>query len=268
MSLNYDYTINSTDPEHYNRIYANTSGGSTREANLTVTSLTTNCNIVVLNDTDYITVNQQTFVFTDNYTSMDVDTFVGLINTLIGDNLDITFAYDTCNRIKATSDTLTVRIQDASYNVKLLMGLTNTTLPLESSEISSVNNTEGSSDNTLVNTLQISEVGAFLSTPVLYLASNIGYNSYKNISDSGYLTSMRIVMRLNNSYSAAYPIFATNGDFIVKVLSTDLSDMRFTLVDANYVEVQLLNPMYITISVEPIEDNTEEPLFNQETSNS
>lgn len=256
MSLNYDYTINSTDPEHYNRIYANTSGGSTREANLTVTSLTTNCNIVVLNDTDYITVNQQTFVFTDNYTSMDVDTFVGLINTLIGDNLDITFAYDTCNRIKATSDTLTVRIQDASYNVKLLMGLTNITLPLESSEISSVN------------TLQISEVGAFLSTPVLYLASNIGYNSYKNISDSGYLTSMRIVMRLNNSYSAAYPIFATNGDFIVKVLSTDLSDMRFTLVDANYVEVKLLNPMYITISVEPIEDNTEEPLFNQETSNS
>lgn len=256
MSLNYDYTINSTDPEHYNRIYANTSGGSTREANLTVTSLTTNCNIVVLNDTDYITVNQQTFVFTDNYTSMDVDTFVGLINTLIGDNLDITFAYDTCNRIKATSDTLTVRIQDASYNVKLLMGLTNITLPLESSKISSVN------------TLQISEVGAFLSTPVLYLASNIGYNSYKNISDSGYLTSMRIVMRLNNSYSAAYPIFATNGDFIVKVLSTDLSDMRFTLVDANYVEVQLLNPMYITISVEPIEDNTEEPLFNQETSNS
>ncbi len=75
-------------------------------------------------------------------------------------------------------------------------------------------------------------------------------------------------MRLNNSYSAAYPIFATNGDFIVKVLSTDLSDMRFTLVDANYVEVKLLNPMYITISVEPIEDNTEEPLFNQETANS
>ncbi len=245
MAVNYDYTINSTDPDHYNRIYANASGGTTRESNLIVTSLTTNCNIVVLNDTDYLTINQQTFVFTDNYTSMDVDTFVGLINTLIGDNLDITFAYDTCNRIKATSSTLTVRIQDASYNVKLLMGLTNVELPLESSD----------------GTLQISEVGAFLSTPVLYLASNIGYNSYKNMSDSGSLTSMRIVMRLNNSYSAAYPIFATNGDFTVKVLTTDLSDMRFTLVDANYVEVKLLNPMYITISVEPIEDPVEEGLL-------
>ncbi len=68
-------------------------------------------------------------------------------------------------------------------------------------------------------------------------------------------------MRLNNSYSSAYPIFATNGDFNVKVLSTDLSDIRFTLVDANYVEVKLLNPMYITISIELIPDVEENPLI-------
>ncbi len=251
MSVNYDYTINSTDPEHYNRIYANTSGGTTRESNLIVTSLTTNCNIVVLNDTDYITVNQQTFVFTDDYTSMDVDTFVGLINTIIGDNLDITFTYDTCNRIKITSDTLTIRIQDASYNVKLLMGITNLELPLESTLINDVN------------TLQINEVGMFLSTPVLYLASNIGYNSYKNISNSDYLTSMRIVMKLNNSYSSAYPIFATNGDYIIRIRTNDLSDMRFVLLDANYKEIKLLNPMYITISVEPIIDDPIESLVNE-----
>ncbi len=103
-------------------------------------------------------------------------------------------------------------------------------------------------------------MGAYLSTPVLYLASNIGYNSFKNVTDTGYLTSMRILMKLNNSYSAYYPIYATNGDFIARVNSSDLSNTQFILIDANYKEITLLNPMYLTITVEPIEDAEVIPL--------
>lgn len=247
----FDFTINSTDPENYHKIFTNISGRQTRECNLIVTSLTTNCNIVVLNTTDYFTINDEKYTFTDEYTSMDVDTLVGLMNTLAS---DFTFAYDTCNRVSITSTSKSISLDDCSYNVKILLGLYNYTFPLTSTEISTKH------------ILQLKDVGAFLSTPVLYLASNIGQNSFKNINSSDSLTSTRIVMRLNNSYSSAYPIFATNGDFNVRVLSTDLSDIRFTLVDANYVEVKLLNPMYITINIELIEDVEENPLIIYEKS--
>ena len=73
----------------------------------------------------------------------------------------------------------------------------------------------------------------FLSTPVLYLASNLGSNSYKNLSNSA--TSMRILMRITNSFFAKQPIVATNGDYTTTVRSSDLSDVRFVLLDANYL---------------------------------
>ncbi len=245
MLSTYDYTICSTDPEHYNRVYTNLGAQASRESRFIVTSLTTNCNIIVLSSDDYFTLNSVQYYFTDDYTTMDVDTLVGLMNALVADSTSFTFAYDTCSRVNVTSsETTEFELTDASYNVKLLLGITNTTLPLISNDL----------------TIQLTDVGAFLSTPVLYLTSNIGYNSYKNLTDTGYLTSMKIVMRINNSYSSSYPIFATNGDFNVTVPSADLSNAQFILTDANYVEVKLLNPLYITITVEPIKDAVEAAL--------
>ncbi len=236
----FDYTINSTDPNHYNRVYANLSGPTTAECYITITSLTTNCNIVVLSDNDYITVGLNTYVMTDDYTTMSADTLVELLNTLTSED-GLTFSCDYCNRISVSSSS-SIIINDCSYNLSLMLGLANTTLPLTSVESNGTHK------------IEINEVGAYLSTPVLYLASNIGYNSYRNRDDSGYLTSMRILMKLNNSYSSSYPIFATNGDFVARVNTSDLSDARFVLIDANYKEITLLNPMYLTITIELIEN--------------
>ena len=52
-----DYTVCSTDPNHYNRINCNLPAPVTRYCSLTVTCLTANCDIVVLNEDDYITIN-------------------------------------------------------------------------------------------------------------------------------------------------------------------------------------------------------------------
>ncbi len=250
MLEKFDYTINSTDADHYNRIYANISGPITNESYITITSLTTNCNIVVLSSSDYITIGLNTYIISDDYTTMTADTLIELLNTLTSEN-GITLSCDNCNRISLSASSAIV-VNDVSYNLSLLLGLTNTTLPLASTEV----------DGT--HTILINEVGAFLSTPVLYLASNIGYNSYKNITDTGYLTSMRILMKLNNSYSASYPIFATNGDFVARVNSTDLSNAQFILIDANYKEITLLNPMYLTITVEPISNAEIVPLLSDQ----
>ena len=51
-----DYTICSYDPEHYNRIDVNLPSPQTRNAKMIITSLTTKCSIVVLNNDDFIQI--------------------------------------------------------------------------------------------------------------------------------------------------------------------------------------------------------------------
>ena len=65
---------------------------------------------------------------------------------------------------------------------------------------------------------------------------------------------MRVLMRLNNSFFAKQPIVHANGDYTTTVRCSDLSDVQFTLIDANYQEVRLLSPMYLTVQIESIPD--------------
>ena len=95
-------------------------------------------------------------------------------------------------------------------------------------------------------------VGNYLSTPVLYLVSNVGKSSFRNLYEN--LNISRIVLRINNSFSANYPIIVTNADFEVDIASCDLCNIQLTLVDANMHEIHLLNPIYITIAVKIIKE--------------
>ena len=52
-----------------------------------------------------------------------------------------------------------------------------------------------------------------------------------------------------NSFTASMPIIASNSEFSKVTLSSDLTDFEIILVDANLHEVELLNPMYITINI-------------------
>ncbi|MEI3504943.1 MAG: hypothetical protein V8Q77_01365 [Bacilli bacterium] len=94
-------------------------------------------------------------------------------------------------------------------------------------------------------------VGNYLSTPVLYLVSNVGKSSFRNLYEN--LNISRIVLRINNSFSANYPIIVTNADFEVDIASY-LCNIQLTLVDANMHEIHLLNPIYITIAVKIIKE--------------
>jgi hypothetical protein len=71
-------------------------------------------------------------------------------------------------------------------------------------------------------------------------------------------------MRLTNSFFAKQPINNPNGDYTTTVRCSDLSDVRFTLMDANYHEVKLLSPMYLTIQIESIPD-AEDKQYNVPT---
>jgi hypothetical protein len=213
---------------------------------MTITSLTTMANFVILDTTDYFVINGIKFCIDNDYSDVSTASLTEYLNTLIDETIDntneLTFYYDSCSRIYITSKHEFV-LSDCSYNLKLLLGLVNVELPLASVQKPGIYY------------LLFPDVGMYLSTPVLYLASNLGSNSYKNTSNS--FTSMRILMRITNSFYAKQPINNPNGDYTTTVRCTDLSDARFTLIDANYHEVKLLSPMYLTVNIEAIPDHKE-----------
>ena len=236
-----DYTISSYDYNHYNRIDINLPSPPSRRVSMIVTSLTTKCSIVVIEKDDYIQINGKKYVFNNMYTDLNSETFCMLLNALIK-NSNVTASVDETGRILFESDTF-FTINNASYNIIQLCGFYNEVLPLNSEYT-------GGTFSILAQS-----VGNYLSTPVLYLVSNVGKSSFRNLYEN--LNISRIVLRINNSFSANYPIIVTNADFEVDIPSCDLGNVQLTLVDSNMREVHLLNPIYITISVKIIEEENE-----------
>ena len=248
-----DYTISSTDYNHNNRIYTNITAPHTEYCRMTITSLTTMANFVLLDKSDYIVINDEKYYIQEDFSDVNTASLVEYLNGIINIQTpatDIAVYYDSCSRIYFTSMN-DITINDCSYNLKLMLGLVNVPLPLT---------TTGMLD--LHKMILCPDVGLYLSTPVLYLACNLGSNSYKNTNTS--FTSMRILMRLTNSFFAKQPINNPNGDYTTTVRCSDLSDVRFTLMDANYHEVHLLSPMYLTIQIESIPD-AEDKQYNVPT---
>ena len=114
-------------------------------------------------------------------------------------------------------------------------------------------------------------VGYMLSTPILYLLTSVGAPVFFNeMQNEDKMQCGTISMVLNNSYSSSFPIVAQQREIITRtplnftsninfwlVERTPLnftSNINFWLVDANMREIKLLNPLYITVRVEPEED--------------
>lgn len=248
-----DYTVSSTDPNNYNKIFCNLTAPPTKYSIMTITCLTTNCNIIVLNKDDYIIINDIKYQFKDNYTNINLEAFIELLKELTqndenGENINplslngIDFYIDNTSRLYFYSERPFV-INDASYNVKLITGIYHQNLPLTSSF-----NPE--TDKYYV---QAISSGFNLLTPVLYLCSNIAIKSYRNADDSS-LNGSKIVMRVNNSFSTSMPIINNNADFETVLLSNDLSMLEFRLVDANMHDIHLLSPLYLSVQVRSVAD--------------
>ena len=112
-------------------------------------------------------------------------------------------------------------------------------------------------------------VGYMLSTPILYLLTSVGAPVFFNeMQTQDKMQCGTISMVLNNSYSSSFPIVAQQNSIVTRTplnftscIINFTSCITFTLVDANMREVKLLNPMYITVSVEPeMENTTVQPL--------
>lgn len=251
-----DFTVCSTDPKHYNRISVKLPSPITRLSKVVVSSLIANNDIIVLDADDYIQINGIQYSFNKSYSSTIIsnnDTFASLLDsTLKAKESDVSVATDETNRCVFKS-LQPFHIDRMTYNFQLMTGFYNTSFPIHS---------DYDGDNYFI----ISEsVGFVYSTPILYLLSNVGYQSYRtvNISD---IAGSRVVMRLQNTYQANVPIIANNADFVFTVSSNDLAMLEFTLTDANLHELKMLSPMYITINVRAVpNEKITPPIFADST---
>ena len=256
FSESMDYTICSTDENHYNRINCNLTAPVTKYAAMTVTCLTANCDIVVLNSWDYIVIDGKQYSFEAGYTNLNAETFVGLLNNLF-DQKGVTYTaqLDTAGRFKLSCDKQFV-IERMTYHFRLITGFYQDEYenkPLYSDY----------DEKEKVYFVRANSVGFTNLTPVLYLTSNIATKSYRSVGTNE-LSGAKIVMRLNNSFMPGSPIIVNNADFTTTLLSNDLSSLEFTLIDAFMHEVRLLSPMYLSIQVRQIPDEEiEPPIFNE-----
>ena len=258
--MRHTITAESTDPSKYYKIdlsspivYAN------QQVQFCVTTFTTNCNILVLTTDDYLKIEiegnnwkkTKIIKFLDNYTTLESETFTLLFNDLIIDQ----FSSETDEQLKLEkftvelttpellrinhecSDTKTkFRITEMSYNLKLLCGAYGMKFPIEP-ELS----------NEQTEMLTFSSTGFYLSTPIWYI---IGRTGTMNFSNEG---SGNVVMKIPNNFVSKFPIVYANMDFITMCNSTDLTNMTFELTDSNYVPIKILNPVYLSINVEPFD---------------
>ena len=241
--------FNSVDEHNYSRISVTIPPLSLcKYTAVTCDSFTCNCNIRVLNHNDYIMMTIGDTPFTEHfgdYTNLNAETFADLLNSKLTASHGI--AVDECKRLVFAA-TQPFCFNNVSYNVKLLLGLYSyKDEEIRAGKIAS----EQVSEN--VHKLQINSVGYYLSTPILNLVSNIGDSSLRNNSDDIVnIQSCNTVLRINNSFSPNIPIVAAGNGLTSIIPSGCVSGAVFILVDANMHQVDLLNPMYITLTLEPI----------------
>ena len=232
------YTITSTDPKHYNVIKTNLQPPFGDHCRLTVTNLTTRATFVVLNENDYITINNVRYYFQDEYSEMTIDAVVSVLNELLID-AKITAVNDNVGRL-VLSSTTPFMISDMTYNVKMITGFYNDSLPLSSNN----------------NIIAASSAGFSLLTPILYLVSNLGAKCYDNIDEL--YCDRKVLMRVSNSFSSSYPIVNSNMEFSSVIPVNSLSNIEFRLVDANMHDVKLLTPMYISVQTDSLEEKNKD----------
>ena len=96
-----------------------------------------------------------------------------------------------------------------------------------------------------------------LSTPILYLLTSVGAPVFFNeMQNEDKMQCRTISMVLNNSYSSSFPIVAQQREIITRTPLNFTLNINFWLVDANMREIKLLNPLYITVRVEPEEETS------------
>jgi hypothetical protein len=252
-----NYTINSTDPKQFNVIKVVLPNmTSWNHATLTVSSLVANCHIVVLEKGDWITFEFEdrspiTITITKDYTNIqNADSFVSIITEHFKE-IDINVKVLETQCLKFSSEKF-FAISKLSYNMKMLTGLyCETEFPISSQYISNSEFLEDESELEFEYSIKTVAVGFLISTPILYLISNLGdVNLHNSLTEGNKIQSNNVCIRIQNSFTPYMPLITSNADFVKKIHIGDITNFEVRLVDANLHDVKLLTPMWVTFTIQ------------------
>jgi hypothetical protein len=251
-----NYTINSTDPEHYNRINITLPNNTNwQHAILTATSLITQCNMSVLQDSkDKFTIS----IFEDDllhYEDYIITCYENLCNLQSFDEvinlLNLYFEKYSCpmqailtseNCIEFTpEENKFFIITNITYNFKILTGL-----------YANINKSEDVLAEMRAGkySIRTKANGFLVGTTSLYLMSTLGDVNMHNSISSNKVDGHSVLMRIQNSFTPLMPMIALNAEFTKKIHIGDITNFEAKLVDANLEEVHLLSPMWVSFTIQ------------------
>lgn len=257
-------TLVSTNPNHYNRITASIPNINLNGmVNMIATNFISMSHIQILNETDYISFGIDELIikiYMDNKTQIEPNSFITYVVTKIHEYTeDINIGLTEDERYVFLSET-PFTIEYMSYNLKQIFGLYYVRSNSQSSYAKANSFPLIPTNVNSIYSYKCLGVGYANSTPLLYLVSNLGSDSFLNNTNHETINSMAILMRIHNSFIHSQPIISSNGSFISKIPASALGNLNMILVDANRVEIKILSPIYVTLEIEPIIE--ENPFIN------
>ena len=151
--------------------------------------------------------------------------------------LELQVSMTTTNQLIITGSKEFV-IKDASHNVKLLLGLYHSTLPIASTQ----------------KQILMPSVPYVSSGNVLYLTARTDFVSVLNTSDKEITES--IAYKVNEILHPGYPINCKLPGSWSIIHSDQLSSLEFRLVDFTLHPVVLHAPLYLTLEVERLDNSS------------
>ena len=156
--------------------------------------------------------------------------------------IQFTVSMDSSNRLIISADK-DFTIKEATHNVKLLLGLYNTELPLQKNR-----------------SITMPSIPYISYGNILYLTARTDFVSTLNLDNKEITRS--IAYKVNELLYPGYPIACKlPGNWSV-IHSDQLSSLEFQLVDFQLVPVVLHAPLYITLEIQNLNNPNQTDLMN------
>ena len=244
-----EYNFHSTDPDNFNEVQCPVIYTGTQDrVRWLVSDITTNHNIVVLSPEDYIEFDLIP-IYLDKYYTDISDSFMDDINTLFKRHTILAELKKNSRGLYYIESSTQLNITDISYNLRQVLGFYCENFPIASKNENSVWR------------ITAKGVGFTNFSPVWFLISNLGQPIQINREDTPWTPMFpAIVMKIQNSFQAGQPLTYSNSDYVSVSPPSALSNLRVKLVDSNLVPIKLLNPLYVSVSVQEISMEEKQPV--------
>jgi len=212
---------------------------------ISVNAVTFTNTIRTLKKDDYITINGIKYVFNREMSGLNPGMFLRVLSHAIEDS-GVTVNLTETNIFWFHCTTNEFTIDEMSYNVSLLIGIKQKSLPRTATR-----------DEHLYE-IRADRFGDYNSTPIFYLMTDMGISgdgSGMYVQTEHGMSSHNMFMRFNNSWNPEHPVNYIGGDVKYYANSSVLGQGGWIrLVDANLERVDLLNPLYVSIYVEFVKE--------------